>query len=325
MGEEEGVIEMMKRVDDKIIAKTDNVVAVDAGIQGPAHPVAAELLGADKRVTQAIEKMTYAPILLSDAVNEPLEVTANITSEDLTSIKDKAYVAQLKDFNRWFVATQLGAGALTGPKKAYVQSIYPEFFEVQAEAIDKLNETRARYEKLQIDGCQTLEEIYFCFVFERDFMHEPGSVGALATLPPNANAGQGPLLGIETKQLMGARLPTSTFERGLFSYSKELRKMVDLTNFVTHDGRTGYAARADFAGGLEGAGSPGQQQERMRRAANVSASYFRPAINTVDNRNVPLVTSTRQEAEALDTALKTRQHTDIAINRPGLMGYNLYH
>lgn len=139
------------------------VVPVVSGRNPPYGPGYYE----DKQILPIEDKVHYAPALLGESGNDP-EITTEITNEDVKKMKNKAYIATLRDFDRWVVEYMEGLGLDQPQKKEWLRNVYPEFFERQVEAMKMLHDAQAKYEKLCVEGARTIEDMYFMYMFEKE-------------------------------------------------------------------------------------------------------------------------------------------------------------
>lgn len=211
------VISKMKRVDSTLAAGTKAIVPVTAGVLQPHHPAIME----DTHDIPISEKLEALPFLSQENVR----IDTEITQEDIDTIKKKAYVATLRDFDRWLINDYL-KGVDDQVKKAWLLDVYPEWFDRQKEAIDSLNDVKKKYELLRLEGPTTLEEIYFMYAFERDASSYEGSIAHYAL---NGILGASSAADVKTK--LGLKddqydpFVQKSFERGLFNTRKRFNQM----------------------------------------------------------------------------------------------------
>lgn len=128
-----------------------------SGLYGPGYYK-------EDTVIPVTDKYTHARLLGSAP-----EIVTPLTTEDVKIMKDKAYVATLRDFDDWVVNTYLQGLPLTEPaKKDWLRQVYPEFFERQVEAVKAIHDMKAKYDKLCVEGAKTIEDMYFMYMFEKE-------------------------------------------------------------------------------------------------------------------------------------------------------------
>jgi len=131
--------------------------------------------------------------------------------------------------------------------KNWLYEIYPQWFERQAETINKLNDLKAKYELMKIEGPQTIEDMYFMYTMDREKLYEQ-NLGSLLTeaLSPNA------LLGIKTVKPDEVQATDAAsqlvFERGLWNSRKRTMKMFEDWMSAAQGGSTVTAENAFPAG-----------------------------------------------------------------------------
>lgn len=104
---------------------------------------------------------------LANEIGRPARIQVAVTDEDVKRAEEKAWLRVLWDFDTWVVKGYLQG--LDGPaKKDWLKRHYPELFERMEEAINALNEAKAKYEKMKLDKINSLEDMWFMYTFERD-------------------------------------------------------------------------------------------------------------------------------------------------------------
>jgi hypothetical protein len=262
------VISKMKNVDRMLADEAIAVIPVAAGMNEPHHPTMIK----DERTIPVSEKLMAAGYL---GINKrDIKIDAEITQEDIDTIKRKSYVATLRDFDRWLIEDYLG-GVDDQVKKAWLLEVYPEWFERQKEAIDQLNDVKRRYEIMRIEGPTTLEDIYFMFKFEQDKDTYEGSI---------ANYALSGILGAVPKTSFGSEeVVQKSFERGLFNTRKRFNEMFRI--WMTVHGNNATAAAA----AKPARGPPSQQEFSRLNRVNVGAlgqPYEQAAYNVSNSERV---------------------------------------
>ena len=95
------------------------------------------------------------------------ELTSTITDKDVEIMKDKAYMATLYDFDEWVAKRVANLDLSTPEKYAWVRDIYPEWFQRKINAINDLQDAKAKYEKLCIDGPSTIQDLFYMYRFDQ--------------------------------------------------------------------------------------------------------------------------------------------------------------
>jgi hypothetical protein len=177
------LISQMRSVDASLDDKITEAVPVAAGALGPSHP------GSYKHKTDPpiLEKVRYTMPLFGDVAPR---VDTKITDEDIERLKEKSYVALTRDFHKWLLDTYLG-GMDNEMKKKWLREKCPEVLEMWNEAVDSLNAASLRYKLICVNGPQTIQDVYFKYIYERDANNYIGSVaryverGMLGTIISN--------------------------------------------------------------------------------------------------------------------------------------------
>ena len=223
------VVSAMKQVDSQIGKMDTPIVPVNAGTSGPQHP---SVVGGDHKEASIVQKAQYMPLLMPESVGQPIPIEMNITKEDIQTLKKKADIATLRDFDKWVVSTF--CADMTVPQtKAWLHEIYPEWFDRQVDAVNDLNDVKKKRELMRIHGPQTIQDIYFMYQYDRALKNNIDSNISLASKG---------LLGLmDNEDLERIRKLTGndtqfrqSFERGIFNTRKRNFEMFNtwLTKFM---------------------------------------------------------------------------------------------
>lgn len=224
-----------KGVNDDTIAA---LKSVDAMIDRQYHPTEAVdvFSGAgglhgistytDKGVLPIEEKWRYSHILGTTP-----QIHTTISDEDVEKMKHKAYVATLRDFDRWVVDYMHGLPLDAPQKKDWLKSVYPEFFERQVEAMKLLEDARERYDKLNVEGAYTIPDMYFMFMFEQEKL--------LANSTQDFEVAAG-LYATDNTLAEVDEVADLAFERGIWNTRKRFMNMFTAFNLQSDSGDRPY-------------------------------------------------------------------------------------
>jgi hypothetical protein len=204
--ENDAILSTMKSVDKKLEGMNQEIVNTPAGDRA-YHPYLVEKTP-DPSV---MEKVKYSALLTG---KEP-EVRTTIDQEDIDILKRKAYITLIRDFDRWVIKDFLGA-LDSETKKAWLRETYPSFFTRQVETMKKLNDVKAKYEILKIEGPETIEDLYFMFTYE--------NLAAQDTFKHSILNSDFYGITSEPDAAKMASFATKQFERGMFNLYERMQR-----------------------------------------------------------------------------------------------------
>jgi len=147
-------IEMFRREDAKLEDALQYVVPIKHGTNNLWGPATYE----DKGMPAIWEKRNYLGLLAPGAALNP---TIEITQEDIDTLKNKAYMQTEYDFNNY-------VGELIKPdtspaNKAFLQKIYPAWFDKQRKTIETWHDTKKKIENLLLMGPKSQEDLFMLY------------------------------------------------------------------------------------------------------------------------------------------------------------------
>lgn len=156
----ESAISMFKREDEKMAEALQFIVPIYRGTNTTSAGPVKEYGPATYQQPgePAIwEKENYAKLL----TKQDVQPVVNITQEDIDVLKEKQYKSVEMDFNNY-------VGALLKPNenpanKAFLNKIYPGWFDKQRKAVENWHETKKRMENLMIMGPRNEEDLFMLY------------------------------------------------------------------------------------------------------------------------------------------------------------------
>jgi hypothetical protein len=128
-----------------------------------------------------MDKMSYGKILTGSNV----QPTVQVTDRDVAVEKEKAWMAQLRDFNNW-------VGEVFKPEdspanKEVLSRVYPEWIQQQKDEIENWHDMKKRMETIKLMGAQNKEDLFLLY---RLGYPKPGQIEdtALTTQMKDMNA-----------------------------------------------------------------------------------------------------------------------------------------
>jgi hypothetical protein len=139
------------------------------------------------------------------------QIQVPVTSEDVKRMKEKAWVAVLRDFDIWVAETFL-KGQDEPSRVDWLRRHYPQWFDKQIAAMNQLNDAKARYQKLLIGNCTSKADLWFMYVYERDFEMLKNSTNEVANV----------MLGLEEREKDDATIRNQeNFQRGVWNTRRQ--------------------------------------------------------------------------------------------------------
>jgi len=97
---------------------------------------------------------------------EHTQVVMNVSDEDVEAWKSKERMKQQIEFDQWIGHRYQ---PFTNPAEAnWLQSIYPEYFQARIDENEALHELQAHWNKIQISGPKSKEDLYLLYRVETD-------------------------------------------------------------------------------------------------------------------------------------------------------------
>lgn len=228
----ESTIDMFRREDEKMSQMLQYIVPIQRGAdddngQEKYGPASYESPGEPK----SWDKMNYAQLLTGKTPNPVI----NITDDDIAMMKQKSYASVERDFNNY-------VGSLLKPNenpanKAFLQKIYPGWFDKQKDAVEKWHDTKKRVENLMIMGPRSEEDLFMLYRLGYTAggigtaTNQMGQMSALQTQVRSRNA---PGVGPGGAPWVGnAAAQQAKFQRGIFNIDRRVLQSKPLMGFPT--------------------------------------------------------------------------------------------
>ncbi len=155
------IIQELKEADSRIASSIRYFVGVphenlkgkdgsNIGMWGPvAYPPTQD--------PQIMDKVNFGEMLTGTQV----QPTVQVTDEDVQVMKDKAWMAQLMDFNNW-------VGTVFEPEKSpankeLLSRVYPEWIQMQKDEIDNWHDMKKRIETIKLKGADNKEDLFLMY------------------------------------------------------------------------------------------------------------------------------------------------------------------
>lgn len=148
-----GIINSLKAEDNKIASSLRYLTGVAHDNKGTYGPIAYN----HTQDPPLLDKMNMGQILTGQSP----QTVVSITEDDVDIMEQKAWQAQLKDFNNW-------VGHVYRPEenpanKELLNRIYPQFIEQQKAVIDNWHDMKKRIETLKLKGAENKEDLFLLY------------------------------------------------------------------------------------------------------------------------------------------------------------------
>lgn len=155
------IIQELKEADSRIASSIryfvgvphENIKGQDGSNVGMWGPVAYP----HTKDPQIMDKVNFGEMLTGTQV----QPTVQVTDEDVQVMKDKAWMAQLMDFNNW-------VGTVFEPEKSpankeLLSRVYPEWIQMQKDEIDNWHDMKKRIETIKLKGADNKEDLFLMY------------------------------------------------------------------------------------------------------------------------------------------------------------------
>lgn len=229
------MLQKIKNEDERIAKGMRLFVPSILGTSGEKPAWLGRSFKADKNIP-LVEKFEAAKHLLGE---KGYQLAVALSEEDVKKTKDKSEINRLRDFHNWLVRKYLH-DLDEESKKDWLMEHYPDFYKMLFEYVDKTAEMEGEYQRLNIEGPTTIEELAKLYTYEKEILNAPTysnlSADAFARMITGAE-------GFKT-EAQRVNVQGEPFRRGVYN-SRYSKIIAETSNVNIHDavpGRISYTS-----------------------------------------------------------------------------------